>query len=442
MSDMGEARDAFLREALWHGPLDGAARILAAHPGLAGSDLQVAAVLGDDAAVRRFIAGDPSSVHVRSAPHGGDALTYLGLSRYLRLDASRTPAFVRAATALLDAGADPNGGFWTAGPNREYESALYGAAGVAHEPEVTRLLLERGADPNDGEVVYHAPETSDHRVLELLVGTGRLTAESLGVMLIRKIDWHDQDGLRFLLDHGAPADGERGRGWLSLHHALARGNALRSLELLLDHGADPQAESGGLTAIARAAREGRSDVLGEFARRGIAVELDGADGLAAACASDDGARIGELATAYPAARREVISMGGALLARFTSNGNLTGVRRLLDLGVSAAAPFEQGDGYFGIPKGSLPVHVAAWRAQPAIVRLLIERGSPVDVADANGATPLMLAVRACVDSFWTERRSPESVAALLAAGASARGVALPTGYGDVDRLLQERRARP
>ena len=30
----------------------------------------------------------------------------------------------------------------------------------------------------------------------------------------------------------------------------------------------------------------------------------------------------------------------------------------------------------------------------------------LDVKDANGRTPLALAVRACVDSYWTGRRSP------------------------------------
>ena len=51
----------------------------------------------------------------------------------------------------------------------------------------------------------------------------------------------------------------------------------------------------------------------------------------------------------------------------------------------------------------------------------------------------MLAVRACVDSYWTRRRSPESVKALLDAGASVRGVLFPSGYDDVDELYQNPR---
>ena len=48
----------------------------------------------------------------------------------------------------------------------------------------------------------------------------------------------------------------------------------------------------------------------------------------------------------------------------------------------------------------------------------------------------MLAVKACVDSYWMRRRSPESVKALLEAGAERAGVRLPTGYDEIDRLLQ------
>jgi hypothetical protein len=133
---------------------------------------------------------------------------------------------------------------------------------------------------------------------------------------------------------------------------------------------------------------------------------------------------------------EVLAMGGELLAKFAGTCNLPGVRQLLELGVDVAAPFTEGDGYFDIPKGSLAIHVAAWRACPPVVKLLIERGSPVDLPDALGRTPLALAVRACVDSYWTEFRSPHSVKALLDAGASVSGVPFPSGYAEVDELLR------
>jgi hypothetical protein len=129
--------------------------------------------------------------------------------------------------------------------------------------------------------------------------------------------------------------------------------------------------------------------------------------------------------------------GGRFLAGFAGVGNTDGVRILLDLGVDVAALFVEGEDYFDVAPNSLALHVAAWRASHETVRLLIERGSPVNALDGKGRTPLMLAVRACVDSYWMRRRSPESVRALLAAGASRDGVKQPSGYEEIDELLRQ-----
>jgi transcriptional regulator GlxA family with amidase domain len=48
-------------------------------------------------------------------------------------------------------------------------------------------------------------------------------------------------------------------------------------------------------------------------------------------------------------------------------------------------------------------------------------------------------VRACVDSYWKNMRSPESVEMLLRAGASVRGIVYPCGYAEVDDLLRQYR---
>jgi ankyrin repeat protein len=433
-----DPRAAFIEAAVWHGSLQRAEAILAANPEIASSDIYTTAILGDDGAVRRFLELDPGNATAKGGPLGWDALTHLCFSKYLRLDRARSDGFVRAATALLDAGASANTGFFEKDhqPHPALESVLYGAAGVAHHPELTRLLLERGADPNDEEAVYHSPETRDNAALKLLVETGRLTDDNLSLMLIRKHDWHDYDGVKYLLEQGADPNRTRSRGRGAIHHALARDNSLAIIALLLDHGADPTLPDDGLTAVARAAREGRSDVLELFEQRGVPVELHGVDRLIAACAMGDAAAVRAIAEREPHLVGEVVAMGGELLAKFAGTGNPPGVRQLLDLGVDVRSPFTQGDGYFGVPTGSLAIHVAAWRAQPAIVQLLIDRGSPVDVPDGNGRTPLALAVRACVDSYWTEFRSPRSVEALLRAGASVSGVTFPSGYADVDELLR------
>ena len=423
------------------GALDGAEAILAAHPEVARTDIHAAAILGDDAAVRRLLELDRRNATVKGRARGWDALTHLCFSRYLRLDRARSAGFVRAATALLDAGASANTGWYEMNhrPDPEWESALYGAAGVAHHAELTRLLLERGADPNDEETPYHAPETYDNGALQALVDSGKLSDDSLATMLLRKADWHDYDGSKFLLEHGA--DPNRMTRWhhTALQHALRRDNALENIELLLDHGADATLanRTDGKSAVAMAARRGRGDVLALLERRGVAVELRGVDGLIAACARNEAARVQSIARQEPSLGRQLVREGGRLLAEFAGNWNTAGVRHLLDLGVPVTALYE-GDGYFDIAQDSTALYVAAWKGVPPTVQLLIERGAPIDAKDGKGRTALALAVKACVDSYWTYRRTPETVRALLEAGASVSGVAVPSGYAEVDELLRSR----
>src|SRR4029077_8476717 len=113
---------------------------------------------------------------------------------------------------------------------------------------------------------------------KLVVETGRVTTQNLTMMLIRKHDWHDREGVRYLLERGA--DPNLG----ALHHAIARDNALGTIELLLDHRADPALVRDGVSAASRAARRGRGDVLALFERRSVPVVLAGVDRLIAACA--------------------------------------------------------------------------------------------------------------------------------------------------------------
>jgi ankyrin repeat protein len=444
MINIGDPLAAFIEAACV--PLDGghasgtlerAGAILAEHPEVASSNIHTAAILGDDAAVRRLLALDARNATAKGGPRGWDALTHLCFSRYLRLDRARSDSFVRAAQALLDAGASANTGFYSYDHQPpEFESTLYGAAGIAHHARLTRLLLERGADPNDGETVYHTPETYDNSALKILVESGKLNEDSLATMLLRKADWHDYDGIKWLLEQGV--DPNRMTRWrrTALHQAVLRDNALAILETLLDHGADPTLVADGKSAVAMAARRGRGDLIRLFERRGFPIELHGVERLIAACATNDAAGVCSIADCEPPLVSDVLAEGGKLLAEFAGVGNTDGVRHLLELGMDVGALFHEGDSYWDVAKNSTALHVAAWRASHATVKLLIDRGSPVDMPDGKGRTPLALAVRACVDSYWTERRSPESVQALLRAGASVSGVLFPSGYAEVDDLLR------
>ena len=435
------------------GTLELAEAILAAHPGVASSDVHTAAILGDEAGVRRFLALDRRNATAKSGPYGWDALTHLCFSRYLRLDRGRSEGFVRSAKALLDAGASANTGWMEKNhePHPEWESAIYGAAGIAHHAELTRLLLERGADPNDGETPYHAPETYDNAALKVLVKSEKLNEESLGTILLRKTDYHDYEGIKWLLERGVDPNRKTRWGKRAIHNAVLSDNDIKIFEVLLEHGADPTLISerpdrwkqtiSGRSAVSMAARRGRRDVLELFERRGISIELSGVEGLIAACARNNAASVRAIAESGPQLVRELVAEGGKLLAEFAGVGNTEGVGHLLELGVDAGTVYKDGDEYFDVAKNSTALHVAAWRARHATVKLLIERGAPVDVLDGKGRTPLALAVRASVDSYWKHMRSPESVQMLLNAGALVDGVEFPSGYAEVDELLRRHGAK-
>jgi hypothetical protein len=160
--------------------------------------------------------------------------------------------------------------------------------------------------------------------------------------------------------------------------------------------------------------------------------------LIAACARSDVARIQSIAKTEPQLVREVLAEGGKLLAQFAGVGNADGTEQLLGLGVGVDAVSEEGDAYFDVAKHSTALHAAAWRARHETVQLLLERGATVDAKDAKGRTPLALAVRPCVDSYWMERRSPASVQVLLGAGVAVSAVDYPTVYAEVDELLRAR----
>lgn len=430
----------------WHssGTLEHAELILARSPATAKANIYTAALLGDERTVRAFLEKDPLLSQARGGMHNWDALTYLCFSRYLRIDKPRSPSFVAAARALLEAGASANTG-WTekidTPPREVAETAIYGAAGIAKNPELTALLLEYGADPNDEETPYHVPETYDNTVLKIILDSGRFNERSMATVIVRKCDWHDDQGLALALAHGANPNFLTSWEFTPFEHSIRRDNGLMMIEMLLDHGADPHLKNNcdRRNAFEMAAYHGRGDILDTLERRGFALEFKGPDRsldlLIATCARGqlDQARL--LVAANPQILDQLLSIGGTLLARFSGAANHEGVRSLLDLGVSSSALWPEGDPYWEITKNSTALHVAAWRAHHDVVRELIARGAPVHSVDARGRTALALAVRACIDSYWQYRRRPDSVAALIAAGATPDGIELPTGYEEIDEIL-------
>ena len=439
-----EIADAFIRAACIpmdgslhvEGTLDRAREILAETPHVASANVHTAATLGNDAAVRQFLQIDVTNATLKGGPYGWDPLTHLCFSRFLRIDKNRSEGFISAATMLLDAGADPNTGFFSDehAPQPIFESALYGAAGVAHHSGLTRLLLERGADPNDGETEYHAPEFFDNRPMEIIVESGKLAPMGLTTMLHRKLDWTNFKGVVWLLEHGADPNAVSLWGARALDHSINRDNALPFIKALLDFGADPSLTTvNGANAFIHAAAAGRADALELFERRGFKYDLDSDAAFLAACARGDEKTARALASEDPDLVGRIQSGHPDTVANFAGAGNTDGVRVLLDLGFD----IESKSRHPG-PRGNTALHLAVWRDRLPTVKLLLDRGAALESKNPDGDTALSLAALALTEmSEWTPHESTAIVDALLQAGADVSAVRrFPTGSREADNLLR------
>lgn len=423
------------------GTIEHADMVLRRYPQVRDANIFTAAVLGHEATVRAYLEGDPSLATAKGGPYGWDALTYLCFSRYLRIDKARSDSFIGAAGALLEAGASANTGwieYIDEPPRALLEAAIYGAAAIAQNPGLTKLLLAFGANPNDEETPYHVGEAYDNTVLELLLDSKRFNEHSLATIALRKCDWHDEKGLKLVLEHGANPNYRTVWKCTPFHQSIRRDNGLVMIEMLLDYGADPYVvnEADRRNAFQMAAWYGRGDVLDALRGRGFEIRLDGLDALVAACARADLETARSLCGQKQELFEQLLSMAGTLLARFAGANNDAGVRCLLALGLSPAVLWRGGDCYWEMAPDSTALHVAAWRAHHEVVKTLIAAGTPVNACDARGRTALQLAVRACIDSYWKYRRKPDSVRALLAAGATVKGIVVPTGYDLIDEPLR------
>ena len=182
-----------------------AARLLAQSDGLLGEDPYLACAIGEEAILRRATARDPGWLRRPGGPLDLPPLLALAHSTFLQLGAFRARMHA-CARFLLDSGSDPNQAVGSRWPPASLQapstvfllSPLHGAAGRNHDPELTQMLLDAGADPNDGESLYHALDNLECTRHLLQAG-----AKTAGTILYRALDLDDVDVLRLLLSFGA-----------------------------------------------------------------------------------------------------------------------------------------------------------------------------------------------------------------------------------------------
>lgn len=231
---------------------------LKCHPEL-GDDPIVAIVTGVANTVSDAIDSDSTFANQSLSPRDWNPLSYLCFSRFWTdADSESESNLLRVAGLLLDAGADPNGYFLLEG---DKETCLYGAVGVAGNAALTSLLVQHGAEVNEGEVAYHVAEFPGASCATVLFDAG-LSPSHRATVLLRKLDFDDLEGTREILELGADPDGMGIWGKTPLHQAIMRGRSLETIKLILGYGADPNINrNDGKTTMQLAAETGRSDLI-------------------------------------------------------------------------------------------------------------------------------------------------------------------------------------
>jgi ankyrin repeat protein/GNAT superfamily N-acetyltransferase len=341
------------------GRRDDAEALLALDPGLPRAALDAALVLGEAERVGAKLAADPSAARRALGLHDWQPLLYVAYSAFL--GGERTDGLVACAEALLGAGADPDAAWEDDGFQRM--TALHGAAGLAHDPRLTALLLTAGADPDDGRSLRMAADADDPACLELLLDAG---ARVLGAMaLAHAVQRGRLPTARVLLERGPKEWGEREN---ALQWAVRAEASAEMVRLLVERGADLEASFDGTrrTPYGVAVRSGRPDLAELLAELGARRRTEPLDELVGACLAGDGATARRVAAEHPDAAELLRTAEADVLGRWAANGRREAVEILLDLGVPVDA---RG------PTGLTALQEATRCEDPQLVALLLQRGA-------------------------------------------------------------------
>jgi ankyrin repeat protein len=355
-----------------------AERMLKRHPEIATDSFQTAIICGDLPQVQRVLAERPEAARAKGGPKGWDPLLYLCFTR-LPSRAAAADHAVAMARALLDHGADPNA-FFMAGDSRY--TPLVGVIGEGEEDrpahprreELARLLLERGAEPYDVQVLYDI-----HFRGEVLWFLELIYDHS--VRLGRRADWDDPEWR--MLDMGGYGTGAR-----YLLEIAVRKNDVALADWLLSHGANPDAAHAAdprlpqVTLHEAAVRAGHLEMADLLVRNGATpsgAAIDDAQSFVAACLRLDRDRAEVLLAEHPEYLRSTAAMFAA-----AESDRADVVALLLDLGVSIEVENQQ---------HQRTLHAAAWSDAVRVAELLLERGAEVDPRENEWQnTPLDFAV--------------------------------------------------
>lgn len=378
-----EERAARLVSAACSSQLRHALTLLEADASLARHNLATACVCGEVQVVADRLDRDPGALQERLTDAGQTPLLLACHSRFLRWGGTRAAGVEAVIHLLLDGGADPNHVFFQVDEPRAPQSALYGVAGIANHPGLTRRLLEAGADVNDTspepdptdplvvpwgpESLYHASEFPDPACLKLLLDA-RPYPLCVSYCLGRALDFDYPEHVRLYLAAGAdpnfrvPWQGSR----THLMKAVMEGRSPETIAALLDAGANPGArDDDGVAILQFAVRRGSEQVVD-------LLERAGADASVVTDADRDAGRTDPWLLSDAAARNDIRTL-----------------RRMLDAGADPNALHE----------GLSALHRACWTGQAEAVTLLLARGGDPDLKHSYDGDALGAAIHGSTHCF-------------------------------------------
>ena len=345
--------------------------LLEQHDWLARASIHTIAASGEVDAARELLDRDPSQASLLGGPHGWEPLLYLTYSR-VPLGAGRSG--VAVARLLLEHGADPNAGYLWEGlipPFTALTGALGGGGGLPkHEEEfpLARLLLQAGADANDGQALYNQgwdPHPGEDW-LDLLFESGLGTGDG-GPW--RRLLGDRQDSPRKMLED-------------LLIAATSHGLTDR-VRRLLARGVDPEGREikhpiyRGRSPVQEAALNGHMDIIAVLVDAGASWEHDAVDELVATAMSGDRTTVERLLAAEPGLRRRAIERCPDQLVRAAEQDSYEAVSVLIELGFDVNARSR-----------TAPLHEAAMRGNLPVIRLLLDHGADPNIHDTGyDATP-------------------------------------------------------
>ncbi len=415
----GSWRDRLARDA---------GRLLETNPWIATASFLSGVVCGELDLVRRRLAERPSEATAIAGPRSWPPLLYLCSARVAVPRAQE--AAVAMAALLLDHGADPNS-FYLGGNADIHYTALTCLLGRGEElgsmhpraRELAGLLLERGADPHDNQVLYNvfADNTSRHLLDDGIVWLLELMFRH-SVRRGHRAAWENPEWPMFDMK-GAPSLGHQDRrksGARFLLEAAVDRNLLGMAGWLLSHGAGPNTGAGTVwkadaelslyqQALARGHRE-MAELLLQAGAKPVPLEPDPEDRFIAACLAVDPVEAAGLLARHPGLR-----LRHRALFTAASRGRSDAVALILDLGIP---PDVEDPAH----RGQRALHHAR---TAAVATLLIERGAEVDpVESEHQGTPLSWAA-------WFGNRE-----ALAAIAPHSRDVWTLVATGQVSRLRE------